>query len=289
MATKKIDLTKQGRITKIEDALEISNLNFVAQESELMSPTHGVFAPDHKMIIRDDDNTVLGVVGKKYHPTQNAVAMAFMDSIVQKNGFTYTEALSKDNGAVSIITAQSEKADIIQVGDEVRRQIKIINGFNGKNSLSVEFSMLRLVCTNGLVRNERESMIKFKHTINIQDRMVVALKVFDESVKFHEDFIMKSKLLSQKAMDKNMVEKFLNSLYSDAKQNDSKKDRIIELFQNGKGNKGETLWDIYNGVTEFADYHYGKDENRLEYATFGSGHKLKEKAWNVAMELANII
>jgi phage/plasmid-like protein (TIGR03299 family) len=285
MATTKINLAKQGKITSIEDALDSANLNFIAEDSEMMSPTHGVFAPDHKMIIRSDTNAVLGVVGKKYHATQNSLAMAFMDSIVQKNGFHYTEAISKDNGAVSVITAQSERPDVIKVGDEVARQIKIINGFNGKHSLSVEFSMLRLVCTNGMVRSERESVMRFKHTIHIQNRMEIALRVFDESLEFHEEFINVSKQLSQKSVDKLMVEKFLNGLYGDAKQNDKKKEMIVDLFQNGQGNKGETLWDLYNGTTEYVDHFYGKEEKRDEYATFGTGHKLKEKAWSLATSL----
>jgi len=285
MITMKKDLTKEGKITKIEDALDIANLNFIAEDHELMTPT-GIFAPDHKMIVRADTNVALGVVGKKYHATQNSLAMAFMDSIVQKNGFSYTEAISKDNGAVSVITAQSDTPDVIKVGDEVARQIKIINGFNGKHSLSVEFSMLRLVCTNGMVRSERESVMRFKHTIHIQNRMEVALRVFDESLGFHEEFIRMSKLLSEKAVDKTMVEKFLNNLYGDAKQNDKKKEIITDLFQNGQGNKGETLWDLYNGVTEYVDFYHGKDEKRNDFANFGSGHKLKEKAFDLALSLA---
>jgi len=284
MATTKIDLRKQGKLTSIEDALDAANLNFIAEEHELMTPS-GIFAPEHKMIVRSDNNKPLGVVGKKYHATQNSLAMAFMDNIVQKNGFTYTEALSKDNGAVSVITAQSERHDEIKVGDEVARQIKIINGFNGKNSLSVEFTLLRLVCTNGMTRSERESIIRFKHTININNKLEVALKVFDESVSFHEDFIKKAKMLSQKSVDKVMVEKFINSLYSDAKQNDKKKMEIENLFQNGMGNKGETLWDLYSGATEYFQHHQGKDEKRIEYANFGSGGKLTSKAWDIAMEL----
>jgi len=285
MITTKINLTKEGRITNIEDALDAANLNFIAEEHELMTPS-GIFAPEHKMIVRADTNEPLGVVGKKYHPTQNSLAMAFMDNIVQKNGFAYTEAISKNGGAVSVITAQSDKPDTIKVGDEVARQIKIINGFNGKNSLSVEFSLLRLVCSNGMVRDERESMMRFKHTINIQNRMEIALKVFDEAVSFHEDFIIKAKMLSEKAVDKDMVEKFLNSLYSDAKQNDKKKDEIKNLFQNGKGNNGDTLWDLYNGATEFFQHHHGTDEKRVEYASFGTGAKLTAKAWETAMSLA---
>ena len=273
------------RITSIEEALDASNLNFIAETSEIMSPTHGVFAPDHRMIIRADSNDVLGVVGQKYTPIQNSLAMSFMDTIVKREGFHYSSAVSKDNGAVSIITAQSERSEAIRVGDEVAREIKLVNGFNGKVGFGVEFSMLRLVCTNGMVSGERESVIRFKHTIHVHNRMETALRVFDESVSFHEEFIRMSKLLAQKAADKTMVEKFLNGLYSDAKQNEKKKEIITDLFQRGQGNKGETLWDLYNGATEYVDHFHGVDENRTEFSTFGAGDKLKKKAWNLAMEL----
>lgn len=284
---KKVNITKEcGKVTDIESALDCANLNFIAEESEIMGASSGIFAPDHKMLYRPDTNEILGVVGMKYHPIQNSMAMAFMDSVVKKNGFHYTEAIAKDNGAVTVVTAQSERPDEIRVGDEVCRQIKLVNGFNGKVGFSVEFSMLRLVCTNGMVRSEKESVIRFKHTIRVQDRMETALKVFDQSVKFHEDFIAKSKMLAQKATDKLMVEQFLNGLFSDAKQNDKKKDIIQELAQAGMGNNGSSLWDLVNGATEYVDHHHGIDEKRDDYANFGSGAKLKTKAWDLALSLA---
>lgn len=283
---KRVNISKEcGKVTDIEKALDCANLNFQAEECEIMGATNGIFAPDHKMLYRPDTDEILGIVGMKYHPIQNATAMAFMDSIVKKNGFHYTESISKDNGAVSIITAQSERPDEIKAGDEVCRQIKLVNGFNGKVGFSVEFSMLRLVCTNGMTRNEKESVIRFKHTIRVQDRMETALKVFDASVEFHEEFIRMSKILAQKAVDKTMVEKFLSGLYTDAKQNDKKKDIITDLANNGMGNNGETLWDYFNGVTEYVDHHHGIDGKRDDYANFGSGAKLKTKAWEVATSL----
>jgi len=285
MATLKTNLTKNGKITSIQDALDESGLNFIAEEVPLVG-ANGLDIQDKKAIFRTDNNAYLGTVGTSYHPTQNSLAMAFMDSIVQREGFHYSSSVSKDSGAVSIITATSDKVDAIKVGDDVSREIKLINGFNGKVGFGVEFSMNRLVCTNGMVRSERESVMRFKHTIRIQERMEVALKIFDESVEFHDEFIRMSQHLAQIAVDKDMIEKFVNGLYGEAQQNDSKKEIITDLFQHGKGNKGETLWDLYNGATEYVDHHHGKDEKRNEYSIFGAGHKLKAKAWDLATSLA---
>jgi len=285
MSTVKTDLSKMGNITSIQDALDASDLNFIADQIPLVGQ-NGIDIPDKKAIFRSDNNAYLGTVGNSYHPTQNSLAMAFMDAIVQKQGFHYSGATSKDGGAVSVITATSNRNDAIAVGDEVSRQIKLINGFNGKVGFGVEFSMNRLVCTNGMVRNERESVMRFKHTIRIQERMEVALQIFDDSVTFHEDFIRMSKHLAQVAVDKDMVNKFINGLYTDAKQNVTKKELVLDLFEHGKGNKGNTVWDLYNGATEYVDHFHGKDEKRDEFSTFGAGHKLKAKAWDLAVSLA---
>ncbi len=282
----KVDIAKScGKVTSVSDALDCASLNFVPEVSELMSPSFGVFAEDHRMILRADTNDVLGVVGKGYHPTPNSTAFAFMDNIVQQNGFSYTEAVSKNNGAVSVLTAQSDHPDEINVGDTICKQIKLINGFDGKHSLSCEMSSIRLVCLNGLTTNDRASMIRFKHTIKLENRMAVALKVFDQSAKFHDQFIATAKLLAQKAVDKTMVEKFLNGLYGDAVQNQKKKDKIEELFQSGKGNNGNTLWDIYNGATEFYNHFDSSDEKRLDSLMFGTGAKKNALAWDLATSM----
>jgi len=283
MATMK---TKLNQIKSIEEALDASNLNFIAQEEELMGATNGIFAPEHKMLYRPDTNDVLGVVGTKYHAIQNSTAMAFMDNIVKSKGFSYTESISKDNGAVSIITAQSEKLDAVRVGDEIAQQIQLINGFNGKVGYSVRFTTLRLVCLNGMTRNENQSVMKFKHTIRVQDRMAIALKVFDDSLEFHNQFVETAKKLSAKAVDKLMVEKFINGLYEDSKQNTKKRDTIIELFENGMGNKGESLWDLYSGATEYFNHHDStSEEKRLESLYFGTGATKNAKAWDLAVSL----
>ena len=284
MATVKVNISTNQKITSIEEALDKANLNFIAEEHGLMTQT-GTDVPTHKAIVRADTKNILGVVGAKYHPIQNSDAMAFMDTIVQNKGFHYNEAISRDNGQISIITAQSNTNDTIRVGDEVCRQIKLINGFNGKVGFAVEFSLIRLVCSNGMVKKEKESTIKFKHTITVNERMSVALQVFDKSLSVHDDFITKSRYLAQKAVDRQMVEDFINGLYGESKINDNKKNKIVELFESGKGNQGKTLWDLYQGANEYINHYHGKDEKRLEFATFGSGRKLNEKAWDLAVSM----
>lgn len=95
--------------------------------------------------------------------------------------------------------------------------------------------------------------------------MAAALKVMDESHKYFDTFVAISKRMAEKAVDKAMVEKFINGIYSDAKHNGKKRQMIEHLFERGQGNKGETLWDLYNGSTEyFNHFDSSSDEKRLE-------------------------
>ena len=64
--------------------------------------------------------------------------------------------------------------------------------------------------------------------------------------------------------------------------------------KDGKGNTDEavkgTLWAAYNGVTEFADFKLvagtRTQSGRVERSWFGDGSKLKESAYETAVECA---
>ena len=72
------------------------------------------------------------------------------------------------------------------------------------------------------------------------------------------------------------------------------KEELVTLFDTGKGQKlgnQHSLWKAYNAVTEYVD-HYRTVKNLKEDGTnklssiwFGSGAKLKEKAYDEAVTL----
>ena len=62
---------------------------------------------------------------------------------------------------------------------------------------------------------------------------------------------------------------------------------LIEAnFETGRGNQGQTLWDAYNGFTEWLDHQRGQSEiSRLESAWFGDSVRLINKAHLEALAL----
>ena len=75
-------------------------------------------------------------------------------------------------------------------------------------------------------------------------------------------------------------------LDTDTPQSTRAYSQIVANFEKGRGNKGKTLWDAYNGVTEWLDYQRGNsDSSRLESAWFGNSAKTRTLAHQSALEL----
>lgn len=61
--------------------------------------------------------------------------------------------------------------------------------------------------------------------------------------------------------------------------------RIDELANNGKGNKGETRFDALNGVTEYYTHETSQDPSKAFISSeFGTGSKAKSKALEILMD-----
>jgi len=163
------------------------------------------------------------------------------------------------------------------------------NSFDGSHTAQITFGALRLVCSNGLVAmGKNASSIAIRHTKNANIRFNDAVKVWAGSEQWYNIFVENCKHLTQKLVDQKMVNQFLDSLFNgnDSKQAETKKQRIEQLFQSGKGNNGTSAWDLLNGVTEYIDHESKKtEEDRIENSNIGQGYDIKDKAFRLAMAL----
>ena len=205
-------------------------------------------------------------------------------------GAQYSSITSVNGGEKVILKAEFPTPAIIGKDDEVKKEFCLINGFTGGICVMADFMFERLICSNGLralVRDAANSF-KFKHTENVELRMEDALKVLALGTKYFDEFIKMSNELAQKQVYVNMVEKFLDECFgtSETTRALNKRDEIADYIQTGVGNDGSTAWDLYNGVTEYVTHHHGTSEaKRIEYANFGGGVSLSQRAFNSAYAL----
>ena len=59
---------------------------------------------------------------------------------------------------------------------------------------------------------------------------------------------------------------------------------ITDLFHNGKGNKGRTLWDAYNAITEYHDHHKNH-KDWVKGTQFGASQRDKANAYRIGLAM----
>lgn len=159
--------TKGSGIIETSQGIEIA-------DSELHVPNY--FAN-----IRNDNNAVLGVVGKDYQIVQNREAFSFFDSIVGGGeGILYETAGALGNGERIFITAKLP--DYIRVGngdDVTEKYIFLTTSHDGSGSITAAFTPIRIVCQNTLNASLRNmsNVVRIRHTSGAKQRLDDAHKV----------------------------------------------------------------------------------------------------------------
>lgn len=185
-------------------------------------------------------------------------------------------------------------------GDTVALAIGANDFFDGKGVFSLGLYGVVLTCTNGARRNEVKFSMRSKHCSRLADRVnavrfEIGMKVQD-AVEEMRGFVhrLDSQDMTRAEMDTFSLKLF--GLDSEAqlregdqqaaKQTREKVEAVRYLFRNGTGNVGQTRWDAYNAVTEFADWfgafrnsaNASVEENRFASMVNGGVAKLKARA-----------
>lgn len=282
--------SKQG--TPIAEVLDEVGHNWHADEQELITGA-GVFVPKFKALVRSDTNHVLGVVGAKYEPTQLSTAFAFLDSVVTAHEATYDNMHLIDQGSRVIVQAKIGNGDgsfDIRKGDSIQSYITMINSFDGSTPFKVFFTPIRLFCKNQLnaaLKNATTS-VSIRHTKNSADKAEQAQRTLGLAHEYFAEFKKTAKMLAQKSIDAKMIDMFLAQCMGepDSTRKSNQHEEVKQLIENGKGNNGSSVWDMYNGVTEYVDHYSSKDsDKRMASAMVGTGFNLKSRAWDAAMAL----
>jgi len=178
-----------------EEAIKFAGLDYKVEKSPLFTKGAGIMentngiemidseleVPNYFANIRNDNNTVLGVVGKDYHIVQNREAFSFFDSIVGGgNGILYETAGALGNGERIFITAKLP--DYIRVGngdDITEKYIFLTTSHDGSGSITAAFTPVRIVCQNTLNASLKNmsNVVRIRHTAGAKQRLDDAHKV----------------------------------------------------------------------------------------------------------------
>lgn len=266
--------------------------------NDLSLPQYEFVALDHQVVIREDTNMALGVVGSDYHPFQNLNMFRFLDDLTQDpNGPKYETAGSLFNGRKVWALAKLPGHVEILGKDNIDLYLLISSSHDGSQAITIQFTPIRVVCNNTLTWALGQSRIsaKFKHTMNVNEKVFEAADTLGIIMKKQDTVNEVFNAFAKKAYTKEQEDILLSELFGDSEhaRTQNKKDEVKHLAIHGTGNEqfAGTFWGLYNGVTEFFDYHNNKNPNNekaFESKWFGVGANQKEKAYNICKDFVGV-
>ena len=314
---------KQGtRLHKpptIQEALELSGLNWKVQKR----PTYYNLNPDiygydsldnesedgfgnvstgHFVTVRTDTNEVLGHVSAKYGVLQNSEAFQPFEPLIDM-GFQLETAGATQQGRRVWILAKSP--DAYMVGDdEIEKYVLLYTSHDGSTGSVFRPTGVRVVCQNTIeLALSRQSKWNYtlKHTASIKERVNNLTNILEKCNGDFRTAINDMERFQDTDMTPAMLDMYLETVIPFLKDRDKESipemkifvrntakpvyEKIVDNFYNGRGNKGRTLWDAYNAITEY--YTHDKQyKDWVQTTQFGAGYDYKVKAFRIASKIA---
>lgn len=310
----------EGLAMTAAEAIEAAKMDWEVSTTELYTNTAGITGRDYSTFykllegrvatIREDTGSVLGIVSNKYQPVQNTACFKFFDEIVGAGDAVYHTAGTLWGGRKVWILAHMGNGEYkLDNGDQLESYILLDNSHDGSSALRMRMTPIRVVCSNTLASATRgQATFAARHTSGITSRVAEARDLLGLNKAFMERFLGQCNEVADKAFSAPQMESLTykllgleegKSITQQRGVRSAHGEKMIDLFWDGEGNRGETRWDAVNAVTEFLDYERGSramnsvgstDDSvvsrRLDNSWFGDGATMRTKAWEI-LQLPN--
>lgn len=258
----------------------------------------------------DDVPVQLGLVRggprAKYVIRQNIETAQFFDELVDAGLMTYTGAAVLEHGVAFFIAAQIAEGVVRTNPDGSDDVIKgfgtLYNRHDGCSSSVANWSGTRVVCDNTM-----RAALATGINARIAHSGKMAMKFEEAKAEIAKGSEQFAALLSQlrtmnaKRATKTTVEKLFELTFPTTKEG-AKEEKafssrrlkqiaaITDLMMTGLGNGAGTVYDWYNGVTQYLDHDDdGRGASTADVfvsSNFGSRANIRERAFQAAMKVA---
>jgi phage/plasmid-like protein (TIGR03299 family) len=266
-----------------------------------------VDVPKKQAIIREDNDTVIGIVGTKYKVVQNMEVFNALDTLVDAGDARYAAAGEVNGG--SNIWMVLELPQGVQVANDPHAAFLLVKtSHDGSSSVVIKPIIERLFCANqinGLISNGRnrkfnEYTYRMTHSTNQELSIADIRNITNLTYTAIADYQLVANNLLKKDMSREQAVNFFKKVWA---LPSTVEDKPYDLLTRGE-RKQQTIakearakaWAIYNesetqenirgtafgawqAVIEYADHYATGGAERLAAATIsGRNDKVKTKA-----------
>lgn len=252
-------------------------------------------------LVRNRDNTILDIVGKRYVPTQNLQALEFFREFLHAGDIELETLGSLDNGRYVWGLGRLAHTFDVRQGDTVRSYVLICAPHVEGKALSIRYTSVRVVCWNTLTAAlQNANGFRMCHRREFDARMIAKAKetlglAAERAQEFEQtarklaaitlsdaDMLRIALEITGKASDKLDVQALLNSEKETAVPLVAR--RIMESYHSAPGAAPGTAWGALNAVTHYADHVASRTTDaRLTQAWMGRTAAMKQQALDLLL------
>lgn len=308
-----------------EEAIKLAGLDYTVKKGNIVmkyeqedferTGINNRAIKDRYATYRSDTSDIFGLVGGKYEIVQNVKAFEFIDSIVGNGRAIFETAGALGMGETVFITAKLPYYIKINGWDTIENYLVVSNGHDGKTSLNIFLTPVRVVCANTLAaaQSDVKFNINIRHTASIHDKLEDASKILHISKTITEDTERLYKHLTTINVNDKQITDFFNSMvltgdemklladtglpYNRIEDISTRKVNIIKgmvTFHNtgiGQDRIIGTAYGLVNGVNGYLTHSkkYINNSKRMESLVLGgSDFKLNNRAVMAALDIHNL-
>lgn len=265
---------------------------------------------DTKATIRLDTKDILGIVGRLYTPIQNIDAFSFFDSVVGEGKAIYhvSGVLGKGE-TIWILAKMPGEIRILQTDDIVEKYLLLTNSHNGRSTMKMFFSPIRVVCENTLsvanseIKQSGGNVVRIKHLPGVYEKVEAARVILGLVDKTYGELQRDYNKLASYPVNDEWLKIYIKALIPAKDERDVStrttniRNEVLSCFESESnslaGIKG-SAWAAYNAASEWVDHFstYSKEKKkdtttRLASIWLGRGAELKKTAFNLALNFTN--
>lgn len=223
-----------------------------------------------KALFRADKNIPLHVFKDSYGIIQNGQVWDAMQAALQGVPHKVVTTGSLGDCRRTFISIQlTDQPDKYVRGDQFKSYLTFINSFDGFCTARLYGTDTRVVCQNTLdasLGSKGFMDLAVKHTTNAAVRFADMAKTVQTYLERKDAHFANLAKLATQSMSLATAENVLAGFVTDGKplsvRSINQGKEMANLFLSGKGNVGETRYDLLNGVTEFYTHKAGSDASK---------------------------
>jgi len=280
------------------EAFEASELNWRVNKCGMQAdlPNEDRINTPYYAIVRESDDSILGVVKGRWTPYQNEDAFAWTVPLVESGKWEFETAGSLKGGQRCWCLLKQGEVEIVP-NDTLKQYLMVCWSHDGISSNYVQPTSIRVVCNNTLTMALNEHSVTrhaVRHSQFMPMRMDAVRDLYMEATERFEEQVKEFRALAMKKLNRRQIDSVVDNLFPvESKEGKSlthalnRREIVHDAIMNGSGIQengiDNTGYGVLMGISEATEHFIGGDhvKDRGANVLWGTAKKMCDKAFEL--------